>query len=47
MALSIRVFIFLIGSFLFIMIFELVRRRKFREELSVIWLVIGIGQLFC
>src|SRR4030043_93921 len=43
MALSIRVFIFLIGSFLFIMIFELVRRRKFREELSVIWLVIGIG----
>ena len=43
MALSIRVFIFLIGSFLFIMIFELVRRRKFREELSIIWLVIGVG----
>jgi hypothetical protein len=28
------------------MIFELVRRKKFREELSLIWLVMGIGLIF-
>jgi hypothetical protein len=31
------------GIFLFIVILELVRRKKFREELSLIWLMIGIG----
>jgi hypothetical protein len=29
------------GVSLFIVILELVRRRKFREELSLIWLIIG------
>ena len=43
MALSIRVGILLIGIFLFIVILDLVRRKKFREELSLIWLMIGIG----
>lgn len=42
MGFSIRIFIFLVGTFLFIVILELVRRRKFREELSLIWLLIGI-----
>jgi peptidoglycan/LPS O-acetylase OafA/YrhL len=46
MALSVRIFIFLIGIFLFLMIFELVRRRKFREELSILWLLIGITVIF-
>jgi len=35
--------ILLIGIFLFIVILDLVRRKKFREELSLIWLMIGIG----
>ena len=43
MAFSVRVFIFFIGIFLFLIIFELVRKRKFREELSLIWLIIGVG----
>jgi hypothetical protein len=34
--------ILFMGIFLFMVIFELVRRKKFREELSIIWLVIGI-----
>ena len=43
MTFSVRIFILLLGAFLFIMILELVRRRKFREELSLIWLIIGVG----
>lgn len=43
MAFSVRIFILLLGTFLFVMILELVRRRKFREELSLIWLIIGMG----
>lgn len=43
MGISIRIFILLTGIFLFIVILELVRRRKFREELSLIWLIIGFG----
>ena len=43
MAFSIRLGILLMGIFLFIVILELVRRKKFREELSLIWLMIGIG----
>ena len=42
MAFSIRIGILFMGIFLFMLIFELVRRKKFREELSIIWLVIGI-----
>jgi hypothetical protein len=43
MALSIRVFILISGIFLFITILELVRKKKFREELSLVWLVVGLG----
>lgn len=41
MAFSVRAVIFFIGVFLFIVIFELVRKKKFREELSLLWLLIG------
>lgn len=41
MPLSMRAVIFSIGVFLFIIIFHLVRKKKFREELSLIWLLIG------
>jgi len=40
---GIRMGILLVGIVLFMVIFELVRRKKFREELSIIWLVTGIG----
>lgn len=43
MALGIRIGILFMGLVLFLVILELVRRKKFREELSLIWLVIGIG----
>jgi hypothetical protein len=43
MASSVRILIFLMGAFLFVVIFELARKRKFREELSLIWLLIGLG----
>jgi hypothetical protein len=36
-------FIFMTGIFLFVVILDLVRRRKFREDLSLIWIIIGIG----
>jgi hypothetical protein len=41
MSFGVRTFIFLIGVFLFVVIFDLVRKRKFREELSLIWLLVG------
>jgi hypothetical protein len=43
MTLSIRLFIFIMGTFLFVTILELVRKRRFREELSVVWLLTGLG----
>ena len=43
MRFGVRVLIFILGMLLFIMIFELVRRKRFREELSVIWLLMGLG----
>ena len=43
MAVSVRIALFIIGISLFIYILELVRRRKFREELSLVWLLIGFG----
>lgn len=42
MTFGIRLFIFLFGLILFITIFELVRRKRFREELSIIWLLTGV-----
>lgn len=43
MAFSFRVTLFIIGLSLFMAILELVRRRKFREDLSLGWLLIGFG----
>ena len=41
-----RIFVFLSGVLLFTLIFELVRKKRFREELSIIWLLIGLGTIF-
>ncbi len=43
MAFGIRIGILCIGILLFMVILDLVRRKKFREELSLVWIVIGIG----
>jgi hypothetical protein len=43
MSFGIRLIIFGLGLILSMIIFELVRRRKFREELSLIWFIIGIA----
>lgn len=43
MNLGIRLIIFGLGLILSIIIFELVRRKKFREELSLIWFIVGIA----
>jgi hypothetical protein len=37
--------IFVVGTSLFLTILELVRRKKFREELSLVWLLIGFGMI--
>ncbi len=42
MNLTLRILIFLSGLFLFLIIFRLLRRRRFREELSILWLLISI-----
>lgn len=43
MSLPVRVIIFILGLMLSIIIFELVRRKKFREELSLMWFTVGIA----
>jgi hypothetical protein len=43
MTFGIRLVIFLFGFFFFLTIFELVRRRKIREDLSIGWLLVGLG----
>lgn len=42
MSLGIRVMTFGLGLILFGIIFELVRRRRFREELSIAWFAVSI-----
>lgn len=42
MSFGIRAMIFGLGLLLFIIILELVRREKFREELSLAWFAVGI-----
>jgi len=42
MPLRMRLFTFAIGIFLFIFIIELVRRRKMKEEYSLLWLLSGV-----
>jgi len=45
MSLGMRLMIFILGTFLFLTILELVRKKKFREELSLVWLLIGLGMI--
>jgi hypothetical protein len=47
MTFGVRVFIFLFGVLFFITIFELVRRKKLREDLSLGWLLIGFALILC
>lgn len=42
MPLSARIVIFFSGVALFVIVFELVRKKKFREELSIIWLFFAL-----
>jgi hypothetical protein len=46
MSFNVRLFIFLCGLLLFVTIFDLVRRKKFREELSLGWLLVGLCLIF-
>jgi hypothetical protein len=41
MSFGIRIIIFCLGVVLFVVIFELVRRKRFREELSIAWFLVG------
>jgi len=42
MSLGMRIMLFGFGIILFVIIFELVRRRRFREELSIAWFAVSI-----
>ena len=42
MSFPVRLLIFCVGLGLFALVFALVRRGRFREELSVVWLLIGL-----
>ncbi|MBF0539195.1 MAG: DUF2304 domain-containing protein [Nitrospirae bacterium] len=37
-----RVFIICLGIFIFGFVFELVRRKRFREELSILWFTVAL-----
>ncbi|HET6515593.1 MAG TPA: DUF2304 domain-containing protein [Thermodesulfovibrionales bacterium] len=43
MSFSARITLFLLGLIFFLIIFEMVRRKKFREELSVTWFIVGFA----
>lgn len=43
MPVGIRLIIISLGLILFVIIFEMVRRKKFREELSIIWFIVSIA----
>lgn len=43
MSYGIRFLILLSGFFLFVLVFELVRRKRFREELSLIWFLVAFA----
>jgi hypothetical protein len=43
MPVGIRVMLFVSGMILFAVIFELVRRRRFREELSIAWFGVALA----
>lgn len=41
-----RITILFAGTLLFIVIFRLLRRKRFREELSILWLLVSISLIF-
>ncbi len=43
MSFGLRVTIFLLGLTLFLIIFEMVRRKKFREEISIAWFIVSLA----
>lgn len=43
MSILLRIIIFIAGVSLFIFIFRLLRRKRFREELSILWLLVSIS----
>jgi hypothetical protein len=43
MSFGLRAIIFLLGLTLFLIIFEMVRRKKFREEISIAWFIVGLA----
>ncbi|MGD1075012.1 MAG: DUF2304 domain-containing protein [Thermodesulfovibrionales bacterium] len=43
MSFGVRVTIFMLGLVFFLILFEMVRRKKFREELSITWFIVGIA----
>lgn len=43
MSLGIRVTVFVLGVIFFLIIFEMVRRKKFREELSITWFIVAFA----
>lgn len=43
MSSGIRFIIIVLGLILFAIIFEMVRRKRFREELSIIWFIVSIA----
>lgn len=42
MSIGARLFILITGIVLFLIVFELVRKKRFREELSIIWLFFAL-----
>lgn len=42
MSLGARSFILLLGFLIFMLTFELVRRKRFREELSILWFFVAV-----
>src|SRR5262245_66645943 len=47
MSIQVRIIIFCVGLGLFSLVFGLVRRGRFREERSVVWLLIGVTVMLC
>lgn len=43
MSLNVRLVILGLGFLFLLIIFEMVRRKKFREELSIAWFLVGIA----
>lgn len=47
MSTEIRIFIIILGILFFILVLELIKKKKIREELSLIWLFVSIVIILC